>query len=113
MVAADREDGHAKLPHFRKQRFVLFGTSREGGKLTAEGVVNSARPRVQRGVMASRVLIDPRRLCRELVVETIEQNAFPTGHQTLDIRPAKVEMPDQRVDQLLLQGPHSCQRVLQ
>jgi len=43
MVAADREDGHAKFPDPRKQRFVLFGVSRKGGKLAAQGVVNSAR----------------------------------------------------------------------
>src|SRR5262249_53303658 len=56
MVAANREDGHAKLPDPRKQRLVLFSVSRKGGKLAAEGVVNGAGPRIQLGIMASRVL---------------------------------------------------------
>ena len=50
------------FPTLRKQRFVLLGVSREGGKLAAEGVVNSARPRIQLGVVASRVLINRRRI---------------------------------------------------
>src|SRR5262245_320398 len=60
MVTADREDRHAKLPDLRKQRFVLSGVSPEGGKLTAEGVVNGAGPRIQLGIMASRVLANGR-----------------------------------------------------
>src|SRR5262245_59847841 len=60
MVAADREDRQAKLPDLRKQRFVLFGVSRKGGKLAAEGVVNCAGPRIQLGIMASRVLANRR-----------------------------------------------------
>ena len=64
MVTADREDWHAKLPDLRKRRFVLFSISRKGAKLAAKGVVNGARPRIQLGVMASRVLINRRRLRR-------------------------------------------------
>src|SRR5262245_60789025 len=60
MVAADREDRHAKLPDLRKQRFVLFGVSRKGGKLAAEGVVNGAWPRIQLGIVASCVLANRR-----------------------------------------------------
>src|SRR5262245_1944374 len=62
MVATDRENGHAKLPDLRQQRFVLFGISRKGGKLTTEGVVNGAGPRIQLGIMASRVLANHRRI---------------------------------------------------
>src|SRR5262249_25459282 len=70
MVAADREDRHAKLPDLRKQRFVLFGVSRKRGKLAAEGVVNGAGTRIQVGIMASRVLANRRWIRRHLVVET-------------------------------------------
>src|SRR5262249_37868280 len=94
MVAADREDRHAKLPDLRKQRFVLFGVSRKGGKLAAEGVVNGAGPRIQLSIGAACVLINRRWIRGHLVVETIEQNAFPTGHQALYVGSAKVEMPD-------------------
>src|SRR5215470_16813343 len=72
MVPADREDGHAKLPDLRKQCSVLLGVSSKRGKLTAKRIVNSPGPRIQLGVVASRVLIKRCRLRRHLVVEAIE-----------------------------------------
>src|SRR5262245_1848878 len=60
MVATDREDRDAKFSDLRKQRFVLFSISRKRGKLAAEGVVNGAGPRIQLGIMASRVLANRR-----------------------------------------------------
>src|SRR5262249_4986169 len=102
MIAADRQDRHAEFPYLCKQRLVLLGIFREGGKLPAEGVVNRAWSRVQRRIMATRLFVDAGRIGGEFVIETIKQDSLASGNEPLDVGATEVEMPYSRVQQLLL-----------
>ena len=94
MIAADRQHRHAKFPHLREQGLVLLGIFREGGKLPAERVVNRAWSRVERCIVAARLLVDAGGIGGEFVIEAVEQDSLAPGNEPLDVGAAKVEMPD-------------------
>ena len=51
------------------------------------------RPRIKRGVMSPRALVDVLRVRRQFIVETIEVEPLTAGDQALFVRAVEVEMP--------------------
>ena len=94
---------------FSRKDLVVLGVLRERGELL-EGVVHVARPRVERGVMLARRLVDRLRIGRQLVVEAVEIDALAALDQPVDVRPAEIEMPQQRAFEDLVPRPDAGQR---
>ena len=100
MVPADRENRQGQLADLGEERLVVFAVLVERSELAAESVVDRTRAGIELGVMPTRLLIDRRRVCRELVIETVEQDALAARDQPLDVRAAEVKVPDLWVRQL-------------
>ena len=109
MIAADRENRHLQLA-LGEKLLIVDGIIRECRELAAEGVVNRLRPGVERGIMLARRLVDAGGICRQLVVEAVEQDALAPGDQALDVGAAEIEVPDLRILQLVVPVPEPGQR---
>ncbi len=100
MVPANREQRQGQLADLGEERLVVFAILCERCELAAEGVVNRTCARIEFSVMVARLLVDRRWISRQIVIETVEQDALATRDQPLDIWAAEVEVPDLGICQL-------------
>src|SRR6476620_5887663 len=79
LLAADRENGNLELAG-SEEFLIVDGVLPEGGELR-ESIMHRVRPRIERCVVNSRLLIDVARIGRQLVVETIEVETLAASNQ--------------------------------
>src|SRR5262245_61942749 len=71
--------------------------------------MHRARQRVELGVVLARRFAETRRCRRELVPEPVEIDALATLDQSFHVRPAKAEMPEQRIFEDFIPWPDAGQ----
>src|SRR5262249_61341188 len=89
---AERKNRHSQF--LLSKYLVVLGVLVERCELL-ESVVHVAWPRVQTRVVLARRLVDRLRICRQLIIETVEIDTFAALHQAVDVRSAEIEMPKQ------------------
>src|SRR5205814_2466105 len=85
MVPANREQRQGQLADLGEERLVVFAILCERCELAAEGVVHRTRAGIELSVVIARLLVDRRWIGRQIVIETVEQDALATSNQPLDI----------------------------
>ncbi|MGA8320416.1 MAG: hypothetical protein WB774_06230 [Xanthobacteraceae bacterium] len=108
MVAAEREDRHDQLA-FRGEGFVVDGVLGESGKLL-ESAMHGMGAGVEPCIMPPDRFADLFRVRGQFVPKAIEINRLAALDQALDIGPAKIEVPDFRIAQLVGPGSDPRQR---
>ena len=93
LLATDRKDRHGELRGHRRQ--VFLSILPDGAKLS-ESRMHRAWQGVELGIVLPRRLVDLRRIAGELIPETVEIDTLTSRHETLHVRPAEIEMPEQR-----------------
>jgi hypothetical protein len=61
MIAADRQHRHLQFS-LRDELLIVNGVLREGTELSAKGIVDGTRTRIEPGIVVARPLIDSRRV---------------------------------------------------
>src|SRR5438309_9038146 len=81
MVPANREQRQGQLADLGEERLVVFAILCERCELAAEGIVHRTRAGIELSVVIARLLVDRRWISRQIVIETVEQDALATSNQ--------------------------------
>src|SRR5258707_2201795 len=93
LLATDCEDRHGELR--THGHHVVLRILPDGAKLS-ESRMHCAWQGVELGIVLPCHLVDLRRITGELIPKAVEIDALSSRHQTLHVRPAEIELPEQR-----------------